>query len=89
MILKEKSSEEIESWLGDSISEHLQIDPQKIDPQVSFESYGLDSSTAIILSGDLQEWLGCDLDPMIFFDYPTIEALTKYLISQQEVNTIY
>jgi acyl carrier protein len=61
------------------LAELLQIDPSKIEPQISFESYGLDSSSAIILSGDLQDWLGCSLDPTIFFDYPTVEAITEYL----------
>lgn len=70
---------EIETWLINSISNSLEMKSHEIDPTVPFESYGVDSSTAISLSGDLEEWLGCSLDPMIFFDYPTIESLTNYL----------
>lgn len=74
-----KSYSEIESWLVNSISELLNIDPNQIDPTVSLETYGLDSSTAVILSGDLQDWLGFPLDPTIFFDYPTIEQISDHL----------
>jgi acyl carrier protein len=80
----QKEAGEIEAWLINSISELLEIEPNKIDPTVTFESYGLDSSAAVILSGDLQEWLGCSLDPTIFFDYPTIEAVTQYLTIERE-----
>jgi acyl carrier protein len=76
---------EIETWLVSSISNLLEKDPEEIDPTISFESYGLDSSAAITLSGDLQDWLGCSLDPTIFFDYPTIEAITEYLSKEQNV----
>jgi acyl carrier protein len=74
-----KETIEIKTWLINSISNYLEIKSDEIDPSIPFESYGVNSSTAVILSGDLQEWLGCSLDPMIFFDYPTVEALADYL----------
>jgi acyl carrier protein len=76
-----KTASEIETWLINALSESLGIDSEQIETDVSWESYGLDSSTAVVLSGDLQEWLGCELDPTIFFDYPNIEEMTKYLVS--------
>lgn len=66
---------EIQAWLIDHIAEILEIAPEQVVIAVDFESYGLDSEAAVVLSGDLQEWLGRDLAPMIFFDYPTIEAV--------------
>jgi acyl carrier protein len=72
----------IQAWLVAQLSETLQIPPEEIDISASFDIYGLDSQAAVVLSGDLQEWLKRDLDPMIFFDYPTIEQLAKYLGEQ-------
>lgn len=71
---------EIEDWLIAYLAQLLEIEPSKIDPRLSFDEYGLDSSSAVVLTGDLQEWLGRDLDPTLLFDYPTIEALAQYLI---------
>lgn len=70
---------EIEAWLVLQLAQLLNIDPDKVDVTVPFESYGLDSEAAVTLSGDIQEWLGRSLEPMLLFDYPTIEALVQYL----------
>ncbi|MDJ0601108.1 MAG: acyl carrier protein [Crocosphaera sp.] len=73
------SYSEIETWLVSYLSKLLEVDPETIDVTSTFETYGLDSSAAVVLSGDLQEWLGTDLDPTLLFDYPTIETLCGYL----------
>jgi len=70
---------EIQTYLIENIAEMLQIEPDELDVTIPFERYGRDSEDAVVLSGDLQEWLDFDLDPTILFDYPTIEALVGYL----------
>ncbi|GBF80594.1 acyl carrier protein [Aphanothece sacrum] len=71
---------DIENWLISYVSQLLEIEPIKIDTQVSFNEYGLDSSAAIVLTGDLQEFIGSELDPTLLFDYPTIDALANYIV---------
>lgn len=73
------SASDIENWLVSYIAQLLEIEPQEIDSQTPFERYGLDSSAMVVLSGDLQEWLGRKLDPTLLYDYPTIETLANYL----------
>ncbi|MEA5510002.1 acyl carrier protein [Crocosphaera sp. UHCC 0190] len=75
---------DIENWLVSYLSQLLEIEPNKIDTQASFNEYGLDSSAAIVLTGDLQEWLGQNLDPTLLFDYPTIEALANHIVTMIE-----
>lgn len=70
---------QIQTWLINYLSESLEIDPKSIDVTLPFESYGLDSSATVVMSGDLQTVLGIDLEPTIMFDYPTIEALSQHL----------
>jgi acyl carrier protein len=70
---------EIEAWLVLQLAQLLNIDPVQVDVAVPFESYSLDSAAAVTLSGDIQEWLGRNLEPMLLFDYPTIESLAKHL----------
>jgi acyl-CoA synthetase (AMP-forming)/AMP-acid ligase II len=41
--------------------------------------YGLDSSAAVGLTGDLEDWLETEIDPTLLYDYPTVEAIVKHL----------
>lgn len=76
---KKRNTEEIEEWLVSYIANILEIEPDEIDITVPYERYGLDSAAGITLTGDLDEWLGQSLDPSLLYDYPTIEALVRYL----------
>ncbi|NEQ95283.1 MAG: acyl carrier protein [Cyanothece sp. SIO2G6] len=69
----------VEQWLVDYLSSLLDIDVDEIDVAVPFDRYGLDSSAALALTGDLGTWLKRDLEPTVIYDYPTIEALAKFV----------
>lgn len=73
---------EIQVWLVSHLAEQLEINSNEIDVTITFERYGLDSSAAVSLSGDLEEWLGCEIDPTLLYDYPTIEALARHLAEE-------
>lgn len=79
------SVESIQAWLISYIAQLMDISTQEVDIQLSFENYGLDSSAAVSLIGDLENWLNIDLSPEIIFDYPNIKTLSEYLV--QKVNT--
>lgn len=79
----QKSAPEIQVWLVSYLAKLLNIEPEDVNVTIPFERYGVNSEDAIILSGDLQEWLGCELDPTLLYDYPTIEALVQYLAEEQ------
>jgi acyl carrier protein len=76
---KPKTAADIQAWLVLYLANLLQVDPDEIDVTLPFDSYSLDSAGAIGLSGDIEQWLGCQCEPTLLYDYPTIEALTKYL----------
>jgi len=73
---------EIQAWLIVYLAELLEIEPTQIDTKVSFQKYGLDSSAAIGMIGELEDWLGCELNPAIIYDHPTIEALSLYITDE-------
>ena len=77
---KPPDKSQIQAWLISQLAQTLEIDAKKIDVTLPFESYGLDSESAVVLSGELQDWLNCNLEPTLLFDYPTIEAVTEYLV---------
>ncbi len=77
-------SEKIQAWLVSYLAELLEIEPSEVDETIPFDRYGLDSSSTMSMTADLEEWLGFELDPMLFYDYPTIERLSQHLAQESE-----
>lgn len=75
---------DIRAWLVVQLSERLGVAPSEIDTQQPFASYGLSSTEAVVLSGELEDWLGRRLLPTLVWEYPTIEALAGYLAEGSE-----
>lgn len=73
------TQEAIEEWLIKKVAEILQIAPEKIDIQQDLASYGLSSLAAVSLSGELEQWLGKSVSPMLVYEYPSIHAVAHYL----------
>lgn len=77
----EKSSKFVlQTWIINYVAELLEVAPDKIDITIPFDRYGLDSSAAVGLAGDLEDWLEEELDPTLLYDYPTIESLSEHLV---------
>ena len=53
---------------------------QSLEPQQGFFDLGMDSLMAVELKNRLQRSLGCPLPTPIAFDYPSVEALGRYLV---------
>ncbi|HJT56092.1 MAG TPA: SDR family NAD(P)-dependent oxidoreductase, partial [Ktedonobacteraceae bacterium] len=79
------SREAILGWLIAKVAEELAMDPAAIDVYEPLASYGMDSVTAVGLSGELEDWLGRELSPTLFYDYPTIGLLARYLGGETDV----
>ena len=74
-----QSSSDIHAWLIAYLSELLELDPDEIESDDPLAAYGLDSSGAVCMIGDVGKWLGRDLDPALLYSYPTVAALTRHL----------
>jgi acyl-CoA synthetase (AMP-forming)/AMP-acid ligase II/acyl carrier protein len=70
---------EIETWITANLALFLKIPLEEIDLSEPFSHYGLDSSIAVSLASELSTWLGRELDPTLFWEYPSIEALAQHL----------
>ncbi|KAB8332383.1 AMP-binding protein [Scytonema tolypothrichoides VB-61278] len=81
--LKSAFTEEmIVTWLVSHLALSLRVSPDEIDIQEPFAAYGLDSAVAVSMTGELAQWTGCELEPILFWKYPNIEALAQYLAAQ-------
>lgn len=80
-----KSKEEIQDWLVNQVAGLLFVNPKSIDITAPFSSFGLSSRDAVMLSGDLEEWLDRRFSPTLVYEYPTITALVDFLSSDQDL----
>jgi acyl carrier protein len=76
------SRESIEDWLIRWIAKELGLPTGEIETSKSLLNYSLSSVTAMMLVGDLEEWLGLTLPPTLVWDYPSIAAIADYLTEQ-------
>jgi acyl-CoA synthetase (AMP-forming)/AMP-acid ligase II/acyl carrier protein len=71
--------EEIQRWMVANLSMYLNVPPDEVDVTQPFSHYGLDSSVALSLTSELSTWISKELEPTIFWEYPSVEALAHYL----------
>lgn len=76
------TEKEIQAWLISHLAMYLKIPPDEVDIQESFAAYGLDSAVAVSMTGELGEWIGCELALTLLWEYPTIETLAPYLVAE-------
>lgn len=76
------NQETIENWLIDTLGTLLGVDNEEIDLEKSIFAYGLDSSVAVSITGDLETWLDLELDPTLLWEYPKISELAEYLVDE-------
>jgi len=73
------SYEAVRDWLVARIAGQAGMAPDRLNLSDPFSRYGLDSQRAVILSGELQDWLGRPLPATIAYDFPSIDALARHL----------
>ncbi|NEQ64743.1 MAG: AMP-binding protein [Symploca sp. SIO2D2] len=81
------TEEELKAWLVFHLARNLNVLPSEISVNESFADYGLDSSVAVSTTGDLAKWLGYELEPTLFWEYPNIKALALYLAKESKSNS--
>ena len=70
---------QMHDWIVANLAAWLDLSAAEIDPGRSFETYGLDSKSAVGFCGDLEDALDARFDPSLAYDYPTVEALLDHL----------
>lgn len=61
------------------MARYAQIVPGEVDPHAVFASFGLGSTAAVQLSGELSERLGREVSPTLAWEHPTIAQASVYL----------
>jgi acyl carrier protein len=69
----------VQKWLVGKIAVRLEVPPEDIDTDKYFDEFGLDSMEALMLSAELESWLGWELEPTALWYHPTIPQLAEYI----------
>lgn len=75
----EAATERIEEWMLAWLVKRIHLDAAEADRNRPFAELGLDSLTAVELSGELEEAFEVPLPPIVAWNYPTPAALARYL----------
>ena len=76
------NQETIENWLIDKLAKSSGVDSEKIDLEKSIFDYGLDSSVALSITGELETLLDLKLDSTLFWECLKISDLVEYLVDE-------
>jgi len=66
----------------DQIAQSLRVPAERIKPQQNFSEIGVDSLVGVEIIGALKQTLGVSLGPTLLFEYPTVAALSRYLVDE-------
>ncbi|UMR33393.1 SDR family NAD(P)-dependent oxidoreductase [Massilia sp. MB5] len=73
----------IKGLLTASVSATLKVAEQDIDGDTQWSEYGFDSITLTSFCNSLNDEYGVGLAPTIFFEYPTLDGLAKFLAQER------
>lgn len=79
-------AEDIQDWIASQVAEHLGVDPDEIDIQVPFDSYGLDSVQTMTIASLGKQHFGLEISPLVIWNYPNIESLSQYLAQELQAS---
>ena len=77
-----RSKQEIIDFIKWKVGEISSLNMDEIDEKSEFSELGLDSVNGLFVLKDLEEFLNDDVDPLAFWNYPTIESLSGYLAEE-------
>lgn len=76
------TADSVRDWLVEKIAHRLQVAPESVDVNQVFDEFELDSTEALVLAGELEKWLGVELETTALWYHPTISELAAYIAEE-------
>jgi acyl carrier protein len=73
------TKDEIAALCVDQVADILRVPKESVDKTAKFARLGLDSAMTVYLQMELEDKLDLEIEPDVFYDHPSIEALSAYL----------
>ncbi|UVM52811.1 amino acid adenylation domain-containing protein [Pseudomonas sp. B21-015] len=74
--------ENLLAWLRQLLANTVKIGPSRLDNDVPFEQYGIDSLMIMEMTAALEKRFGA-LSKTLFFEYPSLQGLADHLATRQ------
>ncbi len=75
-----EAREKLNNLLKEEIASCLQLEKEKIEPDLNFSNLGIDSLMSISVRDHLQKKIGKELPATIMFNYPTLQGLSGFVL---------
>lgn len=86
--MKKITKDELVEFLKDQVSRECEVPRNQVDIHTEFINYNMDSVKAVFIMDQLEKWLETDLSPLYFWDNPTIDSLSTFIIEEVTENPI-
>ena len=89
--VRHDDEDDLRYTLTSKLTAFFNLFPDEIDPDQPFGNYGLTSSEAVELSGDLERITGKSCSPTVLYDYPTVNRLVAFFTDnegKEQIKTI-
>ena len=75
--------QEISEFCVASLAHVLRIPKDRVETGTKFNRLGLDSAMVVYVMMELEEKLDLELSMDDFYDYPTVDELSRYLLEKR------
>ena len=62
----------VRTWCGNYLAKALRIRRDRIEDDVNFAAFGLDSAESVFMVSAIEDWLGLELASETAIEYPSI-----------------
>lgn len=77
------TAELVQDWLVEKIAHKMGVDKAEVPVDEFFDSFGLDSTEALVLGGELEAWLGFELETTALWYHPTPAQLAAHIVEER------
>jgi acyl carrier protein len=80
--MKQITKNDLIEFLKDKISAECEVPRESIDNHTEFINFNMDSVKAVYIMDQLEKFMGIELSPLYFWDNPTIDSLSTFLVEK-------
>lgn len=77
-----RSKQDVEQRLAEMVGTRLGVPAAEVDVNQFFDDFGLDSTEALVLAGELESWIGVELPTTALWYHPTISDLATFIAEE-------
>jgi acyl carrier protein len=77
--MKNVTKSAIIEFLKQEVSKECRVPYEAVNADLPFADFAMDSLQAVYVMDRLEKFIGVELSPLYFWDYPTIDSLSDFI----------